>query len=106
MTLPKAWIEKAPLVMATKMCVGPERLKVRFILREEPNNPTDSGWVFFSGFEPEGYNEDSANFVICPLVRFLELEPSIKPLIESPVGSVFEKATDKAPWSKVEDYAL
>ena len=55
MTLPKAWIEKAPLVMATKMCVGPERLKVRFILREEPNNPTDSGWVFFSGFEPEGY---------------------------------------------------
>ena len=65
--IPGDWNDHAPLVLATKLCIGPDRHKVRFMLREEPNNPKDSGWVFFSGLEPEGYNENHDNFIICPL---------------------------------------
>lgn len=66
--LPDSWNENAPLVMVTKMCVGPDRSRVRFIMREEPHNPTDSGWVFFSGLESDEYNNDSKKNAVCPLV--------------------------------------
>ena len=102
--IPGDWNDHAPLVLATKLCIGPDRHKVRFMLREEPNNPKDSGWVFFSGLEPEGYNENHDNFIICPLNSFIELEPSIEPLINSPVGSAWERPTDDNGWLKIEDF--
>lgn len=104
MGIPDSWNEYAPLVMVTKLCIGPDRKRVRFILRDEPNNPTDSGWIFFSGNEPEGYTDDSSNFTICPLFKFVELEPELESLLVSPVGSVYEKIGDDAPWVKVDDY--
>jgi hypothetical protein len=102
--LPKSWNENAPLVMATNYCIGPNRHKVRFIVREEPNNPYDSGWIFFTGTEPDGHIDDPENMVICPLLRFLEIEPSLIELLSSPVGSMWEKKTDDGGWLKVENY--
>jgi len=102
--LPDSWNEYAPLVLATKLCIGPDRKKVRFMLREELNNPTDSGWVFFSGLEPDGYNNNPDNFDICPLSRFIDIEPSIEPLINSPIGSAWERPTDDSGWIEVVDF--
>lgn len=104
MDTPESWNDNAPLVMVTRLCIGPDRAKVRFVLREEPNNPTDSGWVFFSGLEPDGYNENSENFVICPLSKFLEIEPSLAEFIQAPVGSMFERPTDDSGWLVVVDH--
>ena len=104
MKIPDGWNENAPLAMATKLCVGPNRSKVRFILREEPNDTTDSGWVFFSGLEPEGYNELAENFVICPLLSFVEIEPDLIDLLDSPVGSMYERPRDDQGWQKVVDH--
>ena len=104
MSLPESWNENAPLVMATKLCIGPDRNKVRFIVREEPNNPADSGWMFFSGLEPEGYNDNPENFVICPLSQFVEIAPSIEPYLNSPVGFAWERPTDEGGWLKVENF--
>ena len=100
MKIPEGWNESAPLVMATKLCVGPNRSMVRFILREEPNNTTDSGW-FFSGLEPEGYSELAENFVICPLLSFVKIEPDIIDLARSRVGNMYERPTDDQGWQKV-----
>ncbi len=106
LNIPESWNENAPLVMVTNYCTGPDRHKVRFIVREEPHNPCDSGWVFFTGTEPDGYINDPANMSICPLLRFVEIEPSLSELLDSPIGSMWERPTDDSGWVKVENYNL
>ena len=44
-------------VLATKMLVEGRR-KVRFMYREQPDNPSDSGWRFFCGNEEQSYVDD------------------------------------------------
>lgn len=102
--LPPEFLDNYPLVMATNLCIGPNRHPVRFILREEPNNEADSGWVFFSGNEPEGYCDVTENFSICPLKSFIEWDPAMASLLSSPIGSVFEHSSETGGWQEVHDY--
>ena len=95
-----------PLVTATNLLFGPEREAVRFITRTEPRNQYDTGWTFFSGFEQDGYIEDPDNYSIAPLASFLELDPSLKPLVDSPVGSTWEKTPDSEEWEPVDDFQV
>ena len=44
-------------VFATKMLVEGRR-KVRFMYREEPEDPNDSGWRFFCGDEDQEYADN------------------------------------------------
>ena len=59
--------------------------------REEPDFPDDSGWRFFSGKESQDYIEDPANTTIYEVNTIANYDPSIIPLLDSAVGSAFER---------------
>ena len=106
MSFPPEITENAPVVLATNLLFGEKRLPVMFITRLEPKNEFDSGWTFFSGFEPEGYDGDHNNFSFAPLSSFLELDPSLIPLVESPPGTTWERHSESSEWVLVTDYEV
>jgi hypothetical protein len=81
----------APLVMASTQIIGPLRSPVCFAYRTNPNNQYDSGWVFFSGKESPEFLADAANASICPLRAFVEMDSSLLDIVDSPLGSVWER---------------
>lgn len=98
--------DKDLLVMATKKVIGPNRFPVRFAFREESNNKNDSGWRFYSGHETKEEEEDPELYVICPLSSFVIMQTCLKNIVDSPVGSVWEKSPTTNDWEKVEDYRI
>lgn len=86
--------------------MGTSRLPVCFLYRMRPNNQHDSGWIFRSGFESQEFLDDTNNLKICPLMSFLDLDPSLIEVIDSPVGSVWERDDGKSPWKQVFDYEV
>lgn len=51
----------------------------------------DSGWRFFAGDESEAYAENPGNFAFHDINTIANYDPGIVVVIESPVGSVFER---------------
>jgi hypothetical protein len=64
---------------------------VRFLYRQAPTHSADSGWHFFSGLEDEAYLDDPSNLDVYDVNTIANYDPSIIPLLDEPVGSVFEK---------------
>ncbi len=102
--LPANFTKYAPLVLASEQVMGPKRLPVCFAFRVAPNNEADSGWVFWSGSESQAYVDDSANSHVCPLLSFLELDPSLLNIIKYPIGTAWERASAKDEWREVLDF--
>lgn len=71
---------------ATDMIVVEGR-KVGYMYREEPDTPEDSGWRFFSGKESPEYLDDPAHTAVYDV----NTDSAIVPLLDSPVGSAFER---------------
>lgn len=80
---------------ATKR-VAEEGRKVRFMYREDPRGPGDSGWKFFSGDEPQEYVDDPRNVGEYPLESITNVDPSVAPLLDTPAPCSFERETDDA----------
>jgi hypothetical protein len=79
---------------------------VRFMYREKPNNPLDSGWRFTAGLEDDAYMDDPENHAVYDVNTIANYDPSIVPLLDSPSGSAFEKRDDVAGFVEVTDWAL
>ncbi|HMF67983.1 MAG TPA: DUF2185 domain-containing protein [Phyllobacterium sp.] len=77
---------------------------VRFMYREDPDNEMDSGWRFLSGFESDDYMEDPENSGIFEVNTIANYDPSIIPLLDAPVGSVFEKTGEQERFIPVTDW--
>lgn len=93
-------------LMVSKMIVD-EHEKIHFMYREKRSRPEDSGWRLFSGLESDEYVDNPNNFGIYNPSTLIKIDPSIAEiLLKAGVGSVFERKTDKSPWSKVTDYPL
>lgn len=90
-------------VFATKMLVEGKR-KVRFMYREQSDDPNDSGWRFFCGNEDQSYTDDPANIGIYDVNTILEIDDSIMPLLHSPSGAAFEREDENAPFTASDDY--
>ena len=76
---------------------------VGFMYREQPDNPTDSGWRFFAGTESQEYVDDPNNLAIYDVNTIANYDPEISPLLDAPIGSAFERMVDhvglvKAPF--------
>ena len=82
---------------AARRLVEQER-KVRFMYREAPDKAYDSGWRFFSGDETEEYVNDPENIGIYDIQTITEIDPDVLPLLESPVGSMFEREEETEPF--------
>lgn len=67
---------------------------VRWMYRQAPANPLDSGWRFFSGYETREYMDDLNNTEIYDVNTIANYDPTIISLLEAPVGSAFEKDGD------------
>ncbi|MCK7558447.1 DUF2185 domain-containing protein [Chitinophaga sedimenti] len=73
--------------------------------REKRSRPEDSGWRIFTGFETEEYNNDSDNIIVCTPAAIMEVDPSLKTLLQSGVGSVWER-NEQNEWCRVTDFQL
>lgn len=92
-------------VLATKMLVEGKR-KVRFMYREQPDNPNDSGWRFFCGDEDQSYVDNPDNICIYDINTILSIDDSIMSLLDSPSGTAFEREDENKPFIKSEDFAF
>ena len=63
--------------------------RVGFMYKEEPDNDVDSGWRFLAGTESQQYLDDPNNTGIYEVNTIANYDPSIVPLLDSPVGAAF-----------------
>lgn len=83
-------MENFGYVLATKMLVNGKR-KVRYMYREEPDNPQDSGWRFFCGDEDDDYVNNPDNIVICDIRTVLSVDNSILPYLSDSAYGAWER---------------
>ena len=97
-----------PLATGRGGCIVSDRitvegLPVRFMYREQPRNPQDSGWAFLSGTEDDAYMADASNHQIFDVNTIANYDPSIIAFLDAPVGSAFEKAPGATDFILVTD---
>lgn len=77
-------------VLAPKVLVG-NKLKVRFMYREKPDNQNDSGWRFFSGDEDQAYVDNPNNIAVYDVETILAIDRDIEKHLSAPFGAAFER---------------
>lgn len=86
----KPLVDDPSACFATDMIVV-ENLGVNYMYREEPDFEQDSGWRFFAGKETPEYLGDPNNLGIYTLNTVANYDADIVPLLDSPIGSEFER---------------
>jgi hypothetical protein len=104
-------IEIKPLVHGYGGYVASDRITVegypvRFMYREAPRNDIDSGWTFFSGFEDDEYINNPDNYAVYDVNTIANYDPSIIPLLDSAIGSVFEKTPESEWFVRISDWKI
>jgi hypothetical protein len=88
--------EVKPIAVGMGSCIASDRITVDgvpvgFMYRETPDNDLDSGWRFFSGDESQEYADDPEHFAIYDVNTIANYDPTVIPLLDSPVMSAFER---------------
>ncbi|QDT04471.1 hypothetical protein K227x_28620 [Rubripirellula lacrimiformis] len=88
-----------PLVESMGYCFATDRItvdatSVGFMYREEPDDPNDSGWRFFSGDETQEYVDDPENTMIYNVNDIANYDHDIIPLLATPPPCAFERQDD------------
>ena len=86
------------LALASDKVIGPGVDPVLFAYRETAANDQDSGWRFFHGDEDEAYADDPGNIALCPISSFLEIDPSLRVIINRPHGTAWSRPDPDSPW--------
>jgi len=89
------------LVLASERVLGLDPVLLAY--REAAANEQDSGWRFFHGDEDEEYTADPQNISLCPLSTFLELDPLLRVIINSPPGTAWERPSRVDSWTRKGD---
>ena len=92
--LPEEQIKR--LIDPMGYCIASDRItvdggKVGYMYREEGDEPADSGWRFFEGSEDKEYADDASHFEIYDVNTIANYDMDIIPLLDSPIGSAFER---------------
>lgn len=101
--------EIRPLAEGVGSCIATDMITVdgypvRFMYREAPDNDTDSGWRFFSGYEDDAYVDDPSNHAVYDVNTIANYDPSIIPFLEATEGSAFEKTPESERFLAVTDW--
>ncbi len=85
------------------ICICVKRLveqkrKVRLCTERRRIRRMTAVGVFFSGDETEEYVNDPENIGIYDIQTITEIDPDVLPLLESPVGSMFEREEETEPF--------
>ncbi|PHV09870.1 hypothetical protein CSQ89_19315 [Chitinimonas sp. BJB300] len=81
------------LAMVSDM-VTVEGYTVAYMYRDEPEDADDSGWRFFAGNESDAYIDNAKNFSLLDVNVIANYDETIIPLLDSPVGSAFDKGEE------------
>lgn len=98
-----------PLTGHRGACVASDLITVEghpvgFMYRESPDNAVDSGWRFLSGLEDDEYMDNANNHAIYDVNTIANYDPSIIPLLDSPIGAAFERTTESDRFVPVDDW--
>ena len=85
-----------PLVQGIGGCFATDLItvegrKVGYMYREAPAFADDSGWRFFAGEESQEYLDDPGHTAIYAVNTIANYDPGIIALLDSPIGSAFER---------------
>ena len=85
-----------PLATGLGTCIATDKitvagLPVRFMYREDPIGQNDSGWRFLAGTESDAYMENAKNQGAYDVNILANLDPSIIPFLQAPIGAAFQK---------------
>lgn len=64
---------------------------VKYMLREEPDNASDSGWRFTAGTEDQAYADDASKWSLVAVNTAATLDASIVPYVNMPIGTDLER---------------
>jgi hypothetical protein len=81
-----------------------EKNEFNFLMKDNPRDEHDTGWTIFSGYEEEGYNEESNNFQYISIGVVLNIDDSILSFINDVPFSAYERDESTGVFYKVEDY--
>ena len=95
------YAESRGYALATKYLVD-NKLKVRFMYKEEPDNDQDSGWRFFAGDEDDEYVNNPDNVGIYNIRTIAEIDQDIIPLLKSEYGAMYEREDPSDPFEVAE----
>lgn len=89
--------EIKPLATGHGLCMVSDLIAVEgkgvgYMYRDEPEDAEDSGWRFLTGDESDSYIDNPKNFSLLDVNDVANFDPAIIPLLNSPVGSEFDKA--------------
>jgi hypothetical protein len=100
-----AWFEAAEKGALVSKAVFDPGQCVRWMYRETPDRPKDSGWRLFAGTEDDAYANDTSNIRICNIGWLTDLDATLLPAIKAEVGAAFERASANDPWVAVENWS-
>lgn len=92
-------------VFATKK-IADEKLPVRFMYREKPDNKQDSGWRFFSGTETQEYTDDADNIKIISVKEIIKIDKSVEPYLNEEYGTAFERKDNNSEFTRIADFSF
>ena len=100
--------EIKPLVEGMGACFATDMITVEgkpvcFMYRETPDNETDSGWRFMSGYEDDEYMANPNNIAIYDVNTIANYDPCIIPFLDAEIGLAFEKVPGAKDFVLVED---
>lgn len=79
---------------------------VNFMYRENPINPQDSGWRFFSGYEDDDYINNNKNTQVYAVNTIANYDKDIIPFLDADYLTAFEKDPDTNKFVLVENFKL
>ena len=102
--------EIKPLAPGRGGCLATDRIVVEgcpvgYMYREATSRELDSGWRFFAGDEDDAYMADLRVHGVYDVNTIVNYDPSIRPYLDAPPGSAFERQADGL-FHRVDDDAL
>jgi hypothetical protein len=81
-----------------------ERDEYNFLLKHESMGDTDTGWTLFSGYEPEGSNNDPSSFQVVAIGVALNMDDSFLSFVDDEPYSAYERDFETGKLVKIYDY--
>lgn len=90
--LPKGKVE---FIRDAGGCIATRRIldgdsRLKWAVRDQPVNPVDNGWRFFSAADDSEYLNNPENLVVCDYNTVAEIEPAIIAIYLFPIGTDLE----------------
>jgi len=70
----------------------------RWIYREAPDNPDDSGWRVFEGSEDDAFANDARNIRLVTVGSLIDRDPTLAAVFREEHGKACERTTLSSPW--------